>query len=312
MNFIFKKLFLKHKTTNYNTLVVRITYCAILVSFILLILKIIAWEYTHSISMLASFIDSLIDITSSTINLLILYYSLQPADFQHSFGHGKAESLSALTQSVFICGTAIILFIHSIKYYSHPIHLIHPTIGIIVIIFSFFSTLLLVMLQKKVIKQTNSQSTHANMLHYQSDILINSAVLFAFICNIYNINTADPLITLCISILIFVNATKIVYKSIQSLLDQSLPDYEKKIIMNLINSWPKVLGAHELKTRQSGPTRFIQLHLVLDDKLSLLEAHAIAEEIELALGKKFPYSEILIHQDPYSIVPKHNQGFFQN
>ncbi|QJC30618.1 cation diffusion facilitator family transporter [Enterobacteriaceae endosymbiont of Neohaemonia nigricornis] len=305
-------MFIQKQTSKYNNLVIKATYFAIILSFILLFLKIIAWYYTHSISILAACIDSLIDITSSTINLLILYYAVQPADFQHSFGHGKAESLSALTQSVFICITSLFLCLHSIKHLSVPMKLCNPIIGIIVITISFFSTLILVIFQKKVINQTNSQATHANMLHYQSDMLINSAVLVALICNIYGITKADSLITLFISIFIFFNATKVIYKSIQSLLDRSLPDYEKKIIMNLVNSWPEVLGAHELKTRQAGPTRFIQFHLVLDDNLSLLEAHDIAEQIELAINRKFPYAEVLIHQDPYSVVPKNDHGFFQS
>ncbi|QJC31514.1 cation diffusion facilitator family transporter [Enterobacteriaceae endosymbiont of Donacia tomentosa] len=312
MNNVFKKISFKKKKNEYNRLITMATSLAILLSFTLLILKILAWWYTKSISMLAACMDSLIDITSSIINLSIIYYSLQPADSEHTFGHGKAESLSALTQSIFVCGSAVFLFLNSLRYLSHPEKLNYPIIGIIVIITSFILTLILVIFQKKVIYKTNSQATHADMIHYESDILINSAILAALILNFYNIKKADSLIASVISIFIFYNSFKVGYKAIQSLLDKSLPNKEKNIIINLISSWPRVMGAHQLKTRQSGPTRFIQFHLVLDDNLPLLESHSIAEEIENALNKKFPYSEIIIHQDPYSIVSEKYKGFFKN
>ncbi|QJC36364.1 cation diffusion facilitator family transporter [Enterobacteriaceae endosymbiont of Donacia simplex] len=312
MNNISKQIYFKEKKNEYNKLIKKATNLAILLSLTLLTLKLLAWWQTKSISMLAACVDSLVDITSSSINLLIIYYSLQPADVEHTFGHGKAEALSALTQSIFICITAIFLFLNSLKYISHPTKIYYPVIGILVIIISFFLTLILVLFQKKVIAKTNSQATHADMMHYESDILINSAILLALILNYFNIKQADSLIALIISIFIFYNAFKVGYKAIQSLLDRSLPENEKKIIIDLITSWPKVKGAHQLKTRQSGPTRFIQLHLVLEDNLPLLESHSIAKKIENALNKKFPYSDIIIHQDPYSIVSKKYKGFFKN
>ncbi|QJC31936.1 cation diffusion facilitator family transporter [Enterobacteriaceae endosymbiont of Donacia versicolorea] len=311
MSNISQKISFKKSENEYNKLITKATNLAILLSLTLLILKLIAWWQTKSVSMLAACMDSLVDIMSSTINLLIIYYSLQPADLEHTFGHGKAESLSALAQSIFICITAIFLFLNSLKYISHPAELYYPIIGILVIIISFFLTLILVIFQKKVIKKTNSQATHADMIHYESDILINSAILFALILNFFNIKQADSIIALIISLFIFFNSFKVGYKAIQSLLDKSLPDNEKKIIIDIITSWPKVMGAHQLKTRQSGPTRFIQLHLVLEDNLPLLESHSISKKIENALNKKFPYSDIIIHQDPYSIVSKKYKGFFK-
>ncbi|QJC29810.1 cation diffusion facilitator family transporter [Enterobacteriaceae endosymbiont of Plateumaris sericea] len=308
MNVKAKKIIKKNQYTN---LVTKATNLAILLSLTLLMLKIWAWWYTKSISMLAACIDSLIDITSSTINLFVIFYSLQPADSEHTFGHGKAESLSALAQSMFISGTTLFLCLNSIKYLSNPEKLNYPIIGVLVIIISFFLTLILVIFQKKVIHKTNSQATHADMIHYESDILINSAILIALFLNYYGIHRADSIIALIISLFIFYNAFKVGYKAIQSLLDQALPNTEKTIIINLISSWPGVKGAHQLKTRKSGPTRFIQLHLVLDDYLPLLESHYIAEQIEIALNKKFPNSDIIIHQDPYSIVSNKYKGYFK-
>ena len=70
-------------------------------------------------------------------------------------------------------------------------------------------------------------------------------------------------------------------------------------------------GAHDLRTRQSGPTRFIQVHLELDDSLPLFRAHRVAEQVEQALLKQFPGSDIIIHQDPCSVARTEPQGFYR-
>lgn len=67
------------------------------------------------------------------------------------------------------------------------------------------------------------------------------------------------------------------YDAVQSLLDRALPDEERQEIISIVNSWPGVSGAHDLRTRQSGPTRFIQIHLEMEDNLPLVQAHVIAD-----------------------------------
>lgn len=105
----------------YGRLVSRAAIAATVMASLLLLIKIFAWWYTGSVSILAALVDSLVDIAASLTNLLVVRYSLQPADDEHTFGHGKAESLAALAQSMFISGSALFLFLTGIQ------HLIQPT-----------------------------------------------------------------------------------------------------------------------------------------------------------------------------------------
>ena len=98
------------------------------------------------------------------------------------------------------------------------------------------------------------------------------------------------------------------YEAVQSLLDRALPDEERQEIIDIVTSWPGVSGAHDLRTRQSGPTRFIQIHLEMEDNLPLVQAHVIADQVEQALLLRFPGSDVIIHQDPCSVVPLGRQG----
>lgn len=268
----------------------------------LLLLKIIAWWYTGSVSLLASLVDSLVDIAASLTNLLVLRYALQPADEEHTFGHGKAESLAALAQSMFICGSALFLFLTGFKHLISPEPMRDPYIGVWVTIFSLISTLLLVFFQRWVIHKTGSQLVKADMLHYQSDVLMNGAILLSLGLSSYGFLHADALFALGVGVYILYSALHMGYDAVQLLLDRALDESELKQIEEIVTAQSGVGGMHDLRTRQSGPTRFIQLHIELEDALPLLQAHDIAEQAETALRQHFPGSDVIIHMEPHSVV----------
>ncbi|MCU5773556.1 CDF family cation-efflux transporter FieF [Erwiniaceae bacterium BAC15a-03b] len=295
----------------YARLVNAAAIAATILASLLLIIKIFAWWYTGSVSVLAALVDSLVDIAASLTNLLVVRYSLQPADAEHTFGHGKAESLAALAQSMFISGSALFLFLTGIQHLAQPATMHAPLVGIIVTVIALFSTLGLVAFQRWVVRKTRSQAIRADMLHYQSDVVMNGAILIALALSWYGFSRADALFALGIGVWILYSALRMGYEAVQSLLDRALPDDERNEIIDIVSSWPGVSGAHELRTRQSGPTRFIQLHLEMDDHLPLVKAHLVAEQVEQALLRRFPGADIIIHQDPCSVVPAERQGFFE-
>lgn len=297
---------------NYARLVNGAAIAATATASVLLVIKIFAWWYTGSVSILAALVDSLVDIAASLTNLLVIRYSLQPADDEHTFGHGKAESLAALAQSMFISGSALFLFLTSIQHLAQPEPMHEPGVGIAVTLIALLSTLILVTFQRWVVRKTHSQAVRADMLHYQSDVMMNGAILIALGLSWYGWHRADSIFALGIGVYILYNALRMGYEAVQSLLDRALPDEERQTIIDIVNAWPGVKGTHDLRTRQSGPTRFIQLHLEMEDSLPLVKAHAIAEEVEQVILKRFPGSDVIIHQDPCSVVPLESQGQFEH
>ncbi|KFC76809.1 CDF family cation-efflux transporter FieF [Buttiauxella agrestis] len=295
----------------YGKLVSRAAIAATVMASLLLLIKIFAWWYTGSVSILAALVDSLVDIAASLTNLLVVRYSLQPADEEHTFGHGKAESLAALAQSMFISGSALFLFLTGIQHLADPAQMKQPLVGVIVTVIALLSTLVLVTFQRWVVRKTQSQAVRADMLHYQSDVMMNGAILVALALSWYGWHRADSIFALGIGVYILYNAIRMGHEAVQSLLDRALPDEERQAIVDIINAWPGVKGAHDLRTRQSGPTRFIQVHIEMEDNLPLVQAHVIAEQVEQAILRRFPGSDVIIHQDPCSVVPTQQQGHFE-
>jgi len=292
----------------YGRLVHRAAIIATIVASLLLVIKIFAWWVTGSVSILAALVDSLVDIAAAFTNLLVVRYSLQPADQEHTFGHGKAESLAVLAQSMFIAGSALFLFLTGFQHLIDPTPMQDTGLGIAVTLIALVSTLLLVTFQRWVVRKTQSQIIRADMLHYQSDVMMNGAILLALVLSGIGWHRADSLFALGIGVYILYCALRMGYGAVQALLDRALPDAERQKIIDILNAWPAVRGTHNLRTRQSGPTRFIQFHIELDDDLPLVQAHRIADDVQQAILHQFPGSDIIIHQDPCSVVPAEQKG----
>ena len=235
---------------------------------------------------------------------MAIRYALMPADKEHSFGHGKAESLAGLAQSAFISASAIFLMITGISRLLNTQTVSHAGLGIGVILFSILLTLILVLYQSYVIKKTNSVAIRADQMHYRSDVLLNVGVLLAIGLAWQGFHWADGLFALLIGGYILKGALKIGYDAVQMLLDHQLPDAEQRRIIEVCSAVAGVHGLHDLRTRQSGATRFIQLHLELDDHLPLVEAHQIGLHVEWELQQLFPNTDIIIHMDPLSVLPQ--------
>jgi len=282
------------------------TYASVSVACLLIALKTGAWIATESIAMLSTLVDSLLDALASIVNLVAVRHALTPADREHRFGHGKAEALAAMAQSAFIAGSAVLLLFQAGERLIHPRPLAAPEVGLWVMAVSIILTIALVAFQGWVVRQTKSVAISADSLHYRGDILVNLAVIAALVLGAwFGWLYADPILGTVIAVYILYNAWQIVREALDMLMDRELPDEDRKRVREIALSHDEVESLHDMRTRRSGPTSFIQFHLVMNAELTLLKAHEVSDEVELELRRAFPDAEILIHQDPTGIVEKH-------
>ena len=285
-------------TSQYDFWVKLASRAAVATALTLIVIKFAAWMYSGSASMLASLTDSFADTLASIVNFIAIRYAIVPADQDHRYGHGKAEPLAALAQSAFILGSAFLLFFHGGERLINPVEVQHATLGVVVSVIAIALTFALVMLQKRALAATSSTVVEADSLHYKSDLFLNAAVLLALVLSQYGWWWADGLFALLIALFIGQQAVGLAYRSVQSLLDRELDDETRDKIAEIAKLDPQVRGIHDLRTRESGKTMFIQFHLELDGDLSLHQAHKIAVATSERLRQEFVESEVIIHQDP--------------
>ena len=278
---------------------------SVLTAGILIIAKTIAWYITGSVSLLASLVDSVMDSLASLINLFAIRYALQPPDEEHRFGHGKAEPLAGLAQSAFIAGSAVFLVFHAIDRLRHPHAVEQITLGLWVMVFAIVMTLALLAIQRYVIRKTDSTAIRADSLHYLTDLLTNISVFAALYLATLGWTWADPVFAIVVAVYIFYSAFQIGFEAFQQLMDRELPDEVLEQINAIAMAHPEVTGTHHTRTRQSGQTKFVQLHLELDENMSLKRAHEIADRVEDEIMALLPGSEVIIHQDPKDDSDKH-------
>jgi ferrous-iron efflux pump FieF len=278
------------------------TLAALLVALSLALAKAIAWWLSGSVSLLAGLTDSLLDGAASLLNLLAVHYALRPADEDHRYGHGKAEALAGLGQALFIGASALLVGSHAIERLLHPQPLGAPALGITVMLLALAATGALLLFQNHVVRQTGSTAIRADSLHYRSDLLLNGSILLALLLASYGWAQLDAIFGIGIALYIFWSAINIVREAAAVLMDQELDPQISLHMQSLVCAVPGVLGAHDLRTRLSGTHWFVQLHLELPGELSLLEAHALCDQVEAAIRAAYPRAEVLVHADPSSAV----------
>lgn len=271
---------------------------AIGVAVLLIAIKAYAYWLTGSVAMLGSLIDSALDLAASAVNMLAIRHAITPADEEHRFGHGKAESIAGLAQAALIAGSAVFLALEAGTRLLHPVPLSNDVTGLVVMGVAIVLTLGLVLFQRFVIRRTASVAIAADHLHYAGDIAMNLGVLLALGLSAFGVVWADPLIGLCIAGLIGFGAYTILRASFDQLMDREFEDADRAKIRALALGEPEVLGVHDLRTRWSGSNAFIQFHIELDPAMALARAHVISDAVEARVLEAFPGAEVLIHQDP--------------
>ena len=265
-----------------------------------------AWLASGSAAMLGSLTDSLLDITASMMSFLVLSYALRPADDDHRFGHGKAEALAGLGQAAFISGSACFLVFHGIERLINPVPLAYSMLGVWVSGLAIICTLLVLVVQQYVVKQTESIAIKADSLHYKGDLFLNAAVLIGIYLTSTGYLFADSIFAIGVAFYLLFNCWEIAKESANHLMDKELPDEDKVQIVATVSRHPQVLGIHDLRTRQSGMLKFVEFHIELDKQLSLQQAHSISDEIRHKIRDVFDNNiDIRVYQDPVAIEERY-------
>jgi ferrous-iron efflux pump FieF len=280
----------------------RATYASISVAGAMVLVKLVAWLLTDSVSLLSSLLDSLLDAAASLVNLVAIRQALVPADREHRFGHGKAEPLASLGQAAFIAGSAVLLLVQALQHLLTPAPVSNTGIGIAVMVFAIAVTLVLVGYQHYVVSRTGSLVVSADELHYRADLILNGAVIVSLVATaelgwLY----VDPVFGGAIGLWIIYGAWRVAQKAIVQLMDRELPDDARRRIREIALAHPQVKSVHDLRTRASGPTAFVQIHLEMDGALTLKEAHRISDAVEADILAALPNAEVMIHQDPEGV-----------
>jgi ferrous-iron efflux pump FieF len=276
---------------------------SILVAALLVAIKAWAAWSTGSTAMLGSLADTALDLVASLVTLAGVWVAAQPDDEKHRFGHGKAEALSAIFQVTLIAISALSLGARAIEQLVAGARTEAAGEGIAVSLAAIGATLVLLAWQRHVIRRTGSLAIATDHVHYQSDLLLNLAVIAALAFDQYlGFAGADPLFGLGIAIWLGWGAWRASHRAIDQLMDKEWPEEKRDRFVAVLARHPDLKGVHDLRTRTSGHRDFVQFHVWVDPKMTVRAAHRVMDDIEARLHQEFPELEILIHPDPEGLI----------
>ena len=280
----------------------RATAASVAVGGTMVAVTLVAWFASGSVSLLSSLLDSLLDAAVSLVNLWAVRQALTPADREHRFGHGKVEPLASLAQAAFIAGSAVLLLFEAAEHLFRPVVVTNIGLGIGVMVFGMVAALVLASYERYVVRRTGSLVVDTDALHYRAHLIVNlSVVVSLLLTRLEGWSAADPICGGVIALWIIYGAWQMAKRSVMQLMDRELPDAQRRRVREIALTEPAVRAVHDLRTRESGPYAFIQIHLELDGALTLAEAHRISDKVEADIRAAFPHAEVLIHQDPEGV-----------
>lgn len=271
----------------------------------LAVIKLVTAIATGSLSILASFLDSLFDLFASALNVVAIRIAARPADADHTYGHGKAESLAGLFQGVVIGLSGVGLAVESVRRVVTGNPLRHTGWGIAVLLVSMAVTGGIVWRLRRALKRAPSPALRAESAHYANDVLVNGAVLVALAGQeLSGLDWVDPLVSTAVSAIILRAGWRVLHEAIDILMDRSPPTEDiVQPIRTALAPFADVYAFHSLRSRLSGTQRFIDLHLDMNRDLSFAAAHALTERASHAIQQALRGATVLIHADPFPPDP---------
>ncbi len=270
-------------------------------SFVLAVVKLVVGIMSGSVALLASAMDSIMDMFVSIFNYLALKISDKKPTDEFSYGYGKIEAIVASLEGLLVFGSGLFILYEGIKKFITKESVTHLSLSIGTMIFSLFIVSIIVYFLSYVVKTTNNLVIKGDLLHYKTDLFSNSAVLLSLgIIYFTNYYWIDALFGVIIGIYIIKESIELIKEGVEVLLDVSLPKEDVEKIIEVIKNDKDVEDYHFLKTRHAGKFKFVEVHLVLGRDKSLMEAHVISDRVEEKIKAIDPNSNwhIMIHLDP--------------
>jgi cation diffusion facilitator family transporter len=261
--------------------------------------KCVAGFLGHSFALIADGIESLSDVLSSTVVFFGLKFAIKPPDEDHPYGHGKAEPIAAIIVSLALIGAGIVIGIESIRRIHEPHSLPKPyTLWVLLAVVGF--KILLSRYVTGVGKTLDSTAVRSDALHHVSDAITSGFAFIGISIALWTRNpTADDWAALCASPVIILNASRQLRLPLAELIDTTPSPQVEQEVRSAASQVPGVVGLDKCQVRKVGFRYYVDLHVIVDGKITVRQGHEIAHKVEDAVLRSVPrVAEVLVHVEP--------------
>ncbi len=287
---------------------VRAAQLSVASNTLIVLLKLVVGVWTGSVSILSEAVHSATDLVAATIAFFAVRASDAPPDPEHPYGHGKLESVSSAIEALLIFGAGVYIVIEAARALVGREPPQKLGWGIAVMLVTAGMNALLTSHLFRVARRTDSIALKADAQHLRVDIWTSLGVVVGLtLVRLTGIALFDPLVALFVAALVFRTAWRLTVEALHPLIDAVLPAGELQAVEKVLTDEARVLSFHKLRTRKAGSQRHVDVHIQVDDDMSLRDAHRLTEDLEDRLRDALPNVEAIIHTEPYEEERRHHE-----
>lgn len=283
-----------------RTLAGRAAWISLVGALVILALKGGAYLLTGSVGFLSDGAESLVNLVAAVVLLIAVNVSRTPPDYEHPYGHTKAEYLSSVLEAALIILAAALITWTAVQRLLEPQELENVAAGVAVSGLAALVNGGLALYLFRAARRERSAALEANAQHLLTDVYTSAGVIVAvLLVGVTGWQPIDPLIALAVAANIVRVGVRVMRNSISNLLDQRLPDREEALIIGVLEKTPEVLGFHRLRTRRSGRARFAEVDVFVDAQMTVAQAHSLVARVEDRIHADLADLVTTIHVEPY-------------
>jgi cation diffusion facilitator family transporter len=278
----------------------RVIYLSILAAILTLSIKFTAYYLTNSVGLLGDALESGVNLIAAIFATSVLVYASRPPDKTHTYGHDKAEYFSSGVEGTLILLAAIGITYSATKRLLSPAPLQNLSTGLVVALSASAVNFAVAGLLLKAAKIHDSIVLEADAKHLLTDVWTSIGVVVGLaVVGVTGLKILDPLIAYVVAINIIFSGFDLLRRSFRGLMDYSLPKEEVQSIEKILEKHSKqVFHYHNLRTRKSGPNRFIDFHILVPGEYTVQASHDLCERIEKEIEEKLNNTQVTIHVEP--------------
>jgi cation diffusion facilitator family transporter len=278
----------------------RATIVALVASLVVLGVKFTAFLLTGSVALLSDAAESLVNVAAAATLSYLVRLAERPADYEHPYGHAKAEYLSGAWEGSLILVAAGVILATATPRLISPPELESVPLGLAMVALATAINGATALFLVRVEHAHGSPALAATSRHLMTDVWTSLGVLLAvFAVQVTGQRVLDPAIGTLVGLHVLREGWRVMRGAASSLLDVRLPESEEDSFMAVLHEEPRVLGFHRLRSRQSGMNRFVEVDIFVDSRLDVLAAHDIATRLEERIASVLPNLTVTLHIEPF-------------
>ncbi|ALG86204.1 cation diffusion facilitator family transporter [Gordonia phthalatica] len=273
---------------------------SIAASIVVIALKMFAWQLTGSVGLLSDAAESVVNLVAAVVAFFALRIAAKPADDDHNFGHVKSEYFSAVIEGVMIVIAAIVIIVTAVDRLFNPRDLEQVGFGLAVSVLASVINGLVAWQLMRVGRKFRSLTLEADGKHLMTDVWTTAGVIVG-VGAVYltGWSRLDPVIAIIVAVNIIFVGYKLMRASTMGLMDTAIPDEQRAAVDAVLDRYRgDGVDFHDVRTREAGHLRFVQLHMLVPGEWTVQRGHDLLEEVETSLHQAVEDLRPTIHLEP--------------